>query len=106
MTTGAFDQAMSLGEREGRMIEPGVIPCNTIDGMTIRTLGRIAPKHVVGVGGCQIIGLMAIIAFDTQGIEPEQGFRFMALGTINHIMGSQERKPAALMDFRYIFNQP
>lgn len=57
------------------MVYTGPGPRKGIYIMTIGTISRIIALRMAGLGGSLIIGLMAIVAFHSQRIKPQQRSR-------------------------------
>ncbi len=61
---------------------------------------------MIWTGGCHIIRTVAVDAINAQGFKAKQGSIFVAKGTISSIMWAYQWKPAALMHFSDIFDNP
>ena len=53
------------------MVDAGICPRKSIDFMTLLTIFRIVTLYMIWAGGSLVIFLMAIVAFNTQGIESQ-----------------------------------
>jgi len=62
--------------------------------------------HMIGCGGCHVVGHVAIHTFNTQGFEPEVGSRLVTAATFGCQMGPQERKPSLPVDVCNIVDDP
>jgi hypothetical protein len=106
MALGTLHSGMALGQREKIMIKGSVRPFETIYQMALRAVFRHPRLHMVGICCGHIVFPVAIDAVYSSDIKPGKAFRFVTIDTVRRFVCSKERKPAALMDTRYIGNQP
>ena len=98
--------AVALGQREKIMVDIGCVPADAVYGMTLLAILVKPTGNMVGFFCIQIIRFMAIVTLNSQRFITKQGGGFMTKGTISCPVGPQERKPAALMHIRNVFNDP
>lgn len=106
MAKVAIDNIVAKGKREEIVVDACALPGKCIHFMAFGAFGRKIPLRMIGLGGRQIILLMAIETFHTQRLEPQQRSRWMARLAIGRGMCTQQWKAAELMDFGDILNDP
>ena len=106
MTLPAITYVMAIGEGKEVMIDICGSPCKPEKRMAFRTILRVSPLYMVWFGGSLVIFCMAVVTFNSLGLEPEQGSRGMTAGAVGRIMRTYQRKSAFLMHFGNILDDP
>lgn len=82
------------------------IPVDLVDIMTFRAVGGEVVLDVVRTGGGLKILEVAVDTIITQPVEPETGFRVVAIGTADGGVGADQWKSVVEVDLGDIVHQP
>lgn len=102
----AVEHGMTIRKREEGMVEARAGPGERIDQVAFRAIGGKASLLMVRICRSLVIGHMAVVTFNSQGAELQQGSRRMAIQAIGCDVGPYQREPAQLVDSGDVLYQP
>lgn len=106
MAARAIGNIMPQSERKEIMGYSGRCPLESVDTVTLCTIGRIPRCCVIRIGGGLIFVAVAINAVETYRIETQLGRTGMTIVTIRRDMRAQERERDLLVDIGNIVYEP